>query len=533
MSDHPLQLVQVSASPSPQLQPADLMHVNRVGGDSNNNSLTLQRRLSSSTCASASASSSPSPLSASGSPSASRRRPPAQPSIARPLRSHTHTHTQTQPHSQPNSNSRTVAVVNQGPAPTSISVTVSDAAVFCAGDKLSLKVTIANKYANHNHSSTRSHRPPPRSSSAASFLPSSVSIDSLQLASQPMTTIHASQPLQNSKPGPGAQYSSSRWSWALPSPPTALSDWLSPSANLSTTPVSSQSRSNTSPDKPLMLMLGTIQLVGSMTIDPLSIVPDNLAHLKSIAASTGLTFAQHEYPVFVSAKSILFVNLTLPVGRCTSYAYSTLLPLALPSTVRGGRFIKVAYRAVVECTVSPRLPPIRVICPFRVFSAFEADGATLTYDISEPIVQPREIALTAQIPDPNDPTSKPMSRARSRDDILELLTKLDESLDFASAADDAQMDVLKLKGTNSQPAQAVSPELEYISKIQNGITFRRIDHLLQSAPAVVFDFSSEQGKIAKLKLRRSLYRIGDVITGVVDFREHTIPSLRVNCVDSL
>ncbi|KAJ3356003.1 hypothetical protein GGF32_001744 [Allomyces javanicus] len=285
-------------------------------------------------------------------------------------------------------------------------------------------------------------------------------------------------------------------------------------------------------DDTVHLLLGRVQVVGVFAVDAQYVQPTVFHGMrKATATAVAVPYAGNEYPLFISAHSLLFVDLRLRPGDARAFTFRTLLPLSLPPTHRGKLF-RVTYRLVIH--IQPRHhAPILLHAPFRVFSALEDDGQSPVHDLLNPIVHARDTAdvvdLQAVV---KEPAARGMTSSKSHDEIVDFLKTLDEACDdedqgvgSPSAPGTRRASGASAAGTRTPPSPAMPPRggggssEAAGSKVIHGQWARKIQTFLLQAPSVVFDISRNDTRVAKLKLRRTAHRLGDVISGIVDFRD--------------
>ncbi|KAI9184575.1 Golgi membrane exchange factor (Ric1p-Rgp1p) subunit [Blastocladiella emersonii ATCC 22665] len=416
--------------------------------------------------------------------------------------------------------------------PLRVTVTLDQRGVFFAGEKLALTVTVTNPlpdaidgYGYGSQSSVAG------SASSQSRIDAGPGLGAAPLQANVVSPTGSSSATALF----GSQSSNAYATSGSPTSSMPLSDVgslfslaSSRRVSLSGSGVSSDSSSNKAFSRPrhagpVTMFLGSVQLLGAFAIDPQFVQPTLLQSVRKHAATLGTLFTPNEYPVFVSAKSVLFVNLTLAPGESKSYTYSCLLPLELPPTFRGGRALRVSYRAVAQVVAAPTTPPVTVQAPFRLFPALEDDGHAPCYDLLAPVVQVRDVAKVTDGPSGKGGDTEPPARtgivaSRSHEEIVDFL----KSLDDACAIDPDDDEDLHDGG-----ASRISGG-DFVDRFVNGGWMRKVNELVLRSPSVVFDIAREDGRVAKLKLRRTLFRLGDTLTGVVDFRDAAIATHRVS-----
>ncbi|KNE69851.1 hypothetical protein AMAG_14379 [Allomyces macrogynus ATCC 38327] len=282
-------------------------------------------------------------------------------------------------------------------------------------------------------------------------------------------------------------------------------------------------------DDTVHLLLGRVQVVGVFAVDAQYVQPTVFYGMrKATATAVAVLYAGNEYPLFISAHSLLFVDLRLRPGDARSFTFRTLLPLSLPPTHRGKLF-RVTYRLVIH--IQPRHhAPILLHAPFRVFSALEDDGQSPVHDLLNPIVHARDTADVVDLQQAvvKEPAARGMTSSKSHDEIVDFLKTLDEACDEVedegvgspSAPGTRRASGASAAGMRTPLSPATPPRGNGVgSKVIHGQWVRKVQTFLLQAPSVVFDISRNDTRVAKLKLRRTAHRLGDVISGIVDFRD--------------
>ncbi|KAJ3106606.1 hypothetical protein HDU97_005971 [Phlyctochytrium planicorne] len=241
------------------------------------------------------------------------------------------------------------------------------------------------------------------------------------------------------------------------------------------------------------------QMTGHITVDSSYVKTSALESLKSRAmynvggagpggggsmggSSLGLDAFSKPYekvfPLYSTPPSILFYDLSLEPGETRSFKYEITLPNELPPTHRG-KIIRFSYKLIVGIQRSGTSKRSQVIqLPFRMFGKVEGDGSKLVYDILNPVIVNTEEAIITPVNKANAfPKSKPL---------------------------------------------IVMHDDEKLTLMQN------LTLICQRSGKLSFDICKNNEHVAQLKLTRGVYRLGEIITGILDFSKSTIPCYQVS-----
>ncbi|KAI9220116.1 Rgp1-domain-containing protein [Blastocladiella britannica] len=276
------------------------------------------------------------------------------------------------------------------------------------------------------------------------------------------------------------------------------------------------------------IMLATVQLVGALQLDPAAVSSTiNPTKVNILAPDLLLP---GELPVLVSPKSVLLVSTTLAPNHSRTLECAFLLPAVLPPTVRGCRHVKIGYRAVVDVRTSPtRGPPAaRVALPFRVFGAVDADSRPVNYDIARPVPVPSDHAVVWEAL--SAPESGTVARAKTPTELRDYLHQLQALLlvDVASTENGpgTRSTTPNAAPVSNEPKVAAS----WLRSPQNGRLARSVADQCRRSPAVVFDIAHGDDRVAKVRLVRSSFRIGDSIVGTIDLTSARIATYRMSVI---
>ncbi|RMZ76982.1 hypothetical protein DV738_g4647, partial [Chaetothyriales sp. CBS 135597] len=239
---------------------------------------------------------------------------------------------------------------------------------------------------------------------------------------------------------------------------------------------------------------------------------DNMSSVKEMNQVTN----SRAVPLLSTPQSLLFVDLHLEPGDEKSYSFATTIPRGLPSSYKG-KAIRISYNILVGVQGVPGSPDIhkvrQISVPVRVFSGVDNDGSILGHDLFQPQVVLKDTSRTRSI-DPSDLfQDEEQASAKKNGNSDEFLKYVDTLLDrrrrrqssagtpevFHSASDE----------TESRSAQAINRAI-----------------LTSSQPRVASDSRTNRFEISRNGLRvaiitidRTLHRLGETVTSVIDFSD--------------
>ncbi|CAG8606251.1 14302_t:CDS:2 [Racocetra persica] len=201
-----------------------------------------------------------------------------------------------------------------------------------------------------------------------------------------------------------------------------------------------------------------------------SIHPSSLQDLQERADSKSI-------PVFSTPPSILFCDLHLMPGESRTYTYETRLPTDLPPTHRG-KAIRFNYNLIIGTHRGGLNQQSHIVqLPFRVFN-FVSDN--------------------------------------KREEFIDYVTKL------VQCSDGADLDI-----DNKRDGKRDSDNYVFVEKYVNSLT-NTATIISKNARKVNFDICKNNQRVAQLCLLKTLYRLGDIVTGTLNFNDAIIPSYQVS-----
>ncbi|KAL7752785.1 Golgi membrane exchange factor (Ric1p-Rgp1p) subunit [Sorochytrium milnesiophthora] len=380
--------------------------------------------------------------------------------------------------------------------PVKLSGSFEQAAVFYAGERLTLTVTLSNTFSDDPD---RDDVPVERSkvvesASMASIAHSTTSFSPANLLTRKPSLRGSSTALDQvaSSHGRQSQHAPSR-------------------SSISSYSTDGSSSSHSVSDGSEHFLFGSVQVIGHFNIDTGVVRPEAFESIRHKGAGI---LGKQEWPIFVNFASLLFVNLTLMPGEL--HTYQIMLPLALPPTHRG-RLFKTTYRALVK--IQPRSAvhaPLQLVLPFRLFSAIEDDGHALVYDLMEPIVSRKDEARVVCLEEASQQAK--VKRSRSQAEKLSLIKQMEE-VNLSDNEDTGRRSPL--------PHPQESPA-DRIARFENGGWARKVTHLYESAGTKSFDVSKDDQRIGQLRFHKSIYRLGDNLGGVLDLSNGMLPCYHIS-----
>lgn len=267
---------------------------------------------------------------------------------------------------------------------------------------------------------------------------------------------------------------------------------------------------------------------------------DEMSSLAQMKASAG----SREIPLLSTPQSLLFVDLKLGPGESRSYRYRFALPHGLPPTYRG-KAIKVTYHLSLGVQRPEGQAMRQVEVPFRVLGSYNARGDSLRHDLMQPFVLLQDAARTTSIaPSVSNPEEAWSPRETSNNSstlgnatqtpqrgLEDFLRYTERLLERASAENNAA-----LLSPSSPSLATLSPSRQgslvdagpttareaidlaiiranHTSTIASGAARRNPD-----APSPNrFNIARDGQPIAVLTLLRASYRLGEAVTGTLDF----------------
>lgn len=243
---------------------------------------------------------------------------------------------------------------------------------------------------------------------------------------------------------------------------------------------------------------------------------DNLSSVKEMNAVTN----SRSIPLLSTPQSLLFVDVRLEPGEERSYSFACTLPRGMPSSYRG-KSIKISYNILVGVQGIPGHRDVhkvrQISVPVRVFSGVDSDGELLGHDLMQPHVVLRDIARTQSIGLTEEHEKPLLASSRkngSADDFLKYVdTLLDRNRRRQSSS--GTMDIMA--GGGDLPG--ASPTVQAINR---AILFSNQSSSNNESSSNRFEISRAGLRVAVIMIDRSLHRLGETVTAVIDFSERDV-----------
>ncbi|CAG8468838.1 16487_t:CDS:2, partial [Funneliformis caledonium] len=248
--------------------------------------------------------------------------------------------------------------------------------------------------------------------------------------------------------------------------------------------------------------------LGFFSTNPLS--HSSLADLQERADSKSI-------PVFSTPPSILFCDLHLAPGESRTYTYETRLPNDLPPSHRG-KSIRFLYNLIIGTHRGGMNHQSNIVqMPFRVFNYVSDDGSRPIYDLMNPVVIYKDEAVIAC----KEETPKPQpikKRDNKKQGFLDYLEKLVQS---------SNSEISSLISNVNNDSSKDSDMYVFVEKEESSVA-NTATILSKNMRKANYDICKNNQRVAQLCLLKTSYRLGDIVTGTINFNDAVIPSYQVS-----
>ncbi|CAG8455077.1 5928_t:CDS:2 [Scutellospora calospora] len=221
-------------------------------------------------------------------------------------------------------------------------------------------------------------------------------------------------------------------------------------------------------------------------------------------------------PVFSTPPSILFCDLHLIPGETRTYTYETRLPTDLPPSHRG-KAIRFNYYLIIGTHRGGLNQQSHIVqLPFRVFNFVSDDGSRPVYDLMNPVIIHKDEAIVKCKEDSPELSLPVKKRDNKREEFIDYVAKLVQSSDNL----DLDMD-------NKDDGKRDSDNYVFVEKGINSIT-NTATIISKNTRKVNYDICKNNQRVAQLCLLKTLYRLGDIVTGTLNFNDAVILSYQVS-----
>lgn len=231
-------------------------------------------------------------------------------------------------------------------------------------------------------------------------------------------------------------------------------------------------------------------------------------------------------PLLSTPQSILFVDLQLAPGESRSYEYSFRLPRGLPPTHKG-KAMKISYSVVIgtQRAGGVREQQVRSVeVPFRVLGSVNSHGEILGHDLMSPYVLLRDEATVTTVGKSSKTKrdESPSQIGASMNNFLEYVNDL-----IAQQKEDTMGNLLS---PSSAPGTRRPSAIEEHTSAKEAIHFAimRSNMANEGQSQNRFEIARNGQRIGVVMLPRPAYRLGEVVTMVIDFTKAEVPCLAVH-----
>lgn len=235
-------------------------------------------------------------------------------------------------------------------------------------------------------------------------------------------------------------------------------------------------------------------------------------------------------PLLTTPQSILFVDLQLAPGESRAYEYSFKLPRGLPPTHKG-KAVKISYSIVIgtQRAGGMKEQQVRSVeAPFRVLGSVNSGGEILGHDMMTPYVLLRD---EAQVVAAGKGAKAPRNTTNGTSESSTLhgfLNYVDELVNHSRH---------DLGGTLLSPTAGTPTRSRRPSAIEDAASSKEaIDLAIMRSNLTAdgqqspnrFEIARNGQRVGVVMLTRPAYRLGEVVTMVIDFTDVDVPCYAVH-----
>ncbi|KAJ2970739.1 hypothetical protein NQ176_g8041 [Zarea fungicola] len=232
-------------------------------------------------------------------------------------------------------------------------------------------------------------------------------------------------------------------------------------------------------------------------------------------------------PLLSTPQSILFVDLQLAPGESRSFEYTLRLPRGLPPTHKG-KVLKISYSLVIgtQRAGGSREQQVRSVeIPFRVLGSVNSYGEILGHDLMTPYILLKDEAIVKAVGKRAKNASKGRIQPENKGTMSDFLAYVDELV--AQRQDDKSGTLLSpTDGYDSRRPSAFDEVASTKEAINLAIMRSNLASEGQSQNR--FEIARNGKRVGAVMLPRPAYRLGEVVTMVIDFTEADVPCYAVH-----
>ncbi|OAA79086.1 Rgp1 [Akanthomyces lecanii RCEF 1005] len=231
-------------------------------------------------------------------------------------------------------------------------------------------------------------------------------------------------------------------------------------------------------------------------------------------------------PLLSTPQSILFVDMQLAPGESRSFEYTLCLPRGLPPTHKG-KALKISYNLVIgtQRAGGAREQQIRSVeIPFRVLGSVNSYGEILGHDLMNPYILLKDEALVKVVGKRKHGSKGriPLENKGSMNDFLAFVDEL-----VAQQNDDKPHALLSpTDGLDSRRPSIFDEVTSTKEAIHLAIMRSNMANEGQSQNR--FEIARNGKRVGAVMLPRPAYRLGEVVTMVIDLTEAEVPCYAVH-----
>ncbi|KAI9487640.1 MAG: Rgp1-domain-containing protein [Benjaminiella poitrasii] len=286
------------------------------------------------------------------------------------------------------------------------------------------------------------------------------------------------------------------------------------------------------------LICGFAQVVGSFVADANLINVNEFDPLKhytmynpqgGFGGGGGLMVARSDshldtrtLPVFSIPPSILFVDLDLAPGETKKFSYKIQLPNDIPPSHRG-KAIRFNYYLVIgtqRAHTTAKLPSIPnqgqiVQIRFRVLNHVSEDGSRPIYDLLNPVVLYKDQAIVTEC-------HSDKSEARKENKLIRDPLQLEKKkafLDYVNELFENRMKKNTIPEITRRDSDVYDEKDVNEEADKDQSCFQIVSRITHRSKKAMYDICKSNQRVAKLHLVKTAYRLGEPIVGVLDFSE--------------
>ncbi|KAK5997973.1 RAB6A-GEF complex partner protein 2 [Cladobotryum mycophilum] len=235
-------------------------------------------------------------------------------------------------------------------------------------------------------------------------------------------------------------------------------------------------------------------------------------------------------PILSTPQSILFVDLHLAPGESRAYEYTFRLPRGLPPTHKG-KAIKISYSLVIgtQRAGGAKEQQVRTVeIPFRILGSVDSYGEIPEHDLMNPYILLRDLAqvktLGKGVKGHHQRERASSTAATGMNDFLIYVDEL-----ATRSRDEAGGGLLSpTADANSRRQSVVFEESNSVKEaIRLAIMRSNMTAEGQQSPNR-FEIARNGQRVGVVMLTRPAYRLGEVVTMVIDFTDADVPCYAVH-----